>query len=128
MTIWRKPKPALSVATAILTAGMTGVPVSTGQPSTRPSKYIVLGLVTSDYPNPAFTEPRLLVNCYATTSVLAGDLADDAITVLLNARGVFAGAWVKKFADPQGPYPLNDPDITDRYRRQFHGTLRLATR
>lgn len=126
--IWRKPKPTLSVATALLTAGMPGIPVSTGQPTTRPQKYIVLGLVTSDYPNPAFTEPRLLVNCYATTSVLAGDLADDALTVLLNARGVFAGATVKKFGNPQGPYPLNDPEITDRYRRQFHGDLRISTR
>ena len=54
--------------------------------------------------------------------------SDEALAVLLNARGAFAGAYVKKFANPQGPYPLNDPDITDRYRFQLHGDLRLSTR
>lgn len=128
MTLWAKPKPALTVAREILASAFPDMKVASGQPKDRPDRYIVLGLITSDYPNPAFTEPRLLVNCYAKTSLLAGDLADEAITVLLNARGVFAGATVKKFADPQGPYPLNDPDISDRYRFQFHGTLRLSTR
>ena len=127
--VWRKPKPALTVARAVLSPAFTGMHVASGQPSgTRPDRYIVLSLVSSDYPNPAFTEPRLLVNCYAKTSLLAGDLADEALTVLLNARGLFAGAWVKKFANPQGPYPLNDPEISDRYRSQFHGDLRLSTR
>ncbi len=129
MTLWAKPKPALTVARAVLSPAFPGMHVASGQPSgTRPDRYLVVGMLSSDYPNPAFTEPRVLVNCYAKTSLLAGDLADEAITVLLNARGVFAGATVKKFADPQGPYPLNDPDISDRYRRQFHGVLRLSTR
>ncbi len=139
MPVWAKPKPALTVARAVLAAEFTGMHVASGQPSgTRPDRYIVLSTLTADYPNPAFTEPRILVNCYAKTSLLAGDLADTAITTLLNARGLFAGAWVKKFADPQGPYPLNetlgtnrwrgDPDISDRYRFQFHGVLRLSTR
>lgn len=126
--LWRKPKPALTVGRAVLVAGLPTIPVSTAAPSSRPDKYIVLGLLSGDYPNPAFTEPRLLVHCYAKTSLLAGDLADEALAVLLNARGVFAGATVKKFGNPQGPYPLNDPDISDRYRFQFHGVLRLSTR
>ena len=126
--LWRKPKPALTVARAILVAGLPGIAVSSDKPATRPDRYIVVELIDSDYPNPAFTEPRVLVNCNATTSALAGDLAADALTVLLNARGVFAGATVKKFADPQGPYKLNDPDITDRQRYQFHGVLRVCTR
>lgn len=128
--IWHKPKPALTVTRAILIAApsLSGIAVSTDKPGTRPQKYIVLELLSGDYPNPAFTEPRVLVNCHATTSALAGDLADEALAVLLNARGLFSGATVKKFADPQGPYKLNDPDITDRQRYQFHGVLRLSTR
>lgn len=128
MAIWRKPKPALTVARAVLVAGLPTIPVSSDQPATRPAKYIVLELPDTDYPNPAFTEPRVLLHCYATTSSLASDLAADALAVLLNARGLFGGAWVKKFADPHGPYKLNDPDISDRQRYQFHGVLRLSTR
>lgn len=123
--LWAKPKPALTVAKAVLSPSYPGMHVASGQPTgTRPDKYIVLGILNSDYPNPAFTEPRILVNCYGKTSLAAGDLADDALTVLLNARGQFAGAWVR-FGNPQGPYPLPDPDISDRYRFQFHGELRL---
>jgi len=128
MPVWAKPKPALTVARAVLAAEFTGMHVASGQPKDREDRYIVLSTLTSDYPNPAFTEPRILVNCYAKTSLLAGDRADEALATLLNARGLFAGAWVKKFAEPQGPYPLNDPDISDRYRFQFHGALRLSTR
>lgn len=126
--LWRKPKPALTVARAVLIDTLTTIPVSSTDPSTRPSKYIVLSLLSSDYPNPAFTEPRVMCHCYATTSLLAGDLADEALTVLLNAQGSFAGVYVKKFANPQGPYRLDNPDISDRVRFQFHGDLRLSTR
>lgn len=128
MTLWRKPKPALTVTRAVLDAALPGVQVTSDKPKDRPDKYIVVELIDTDYPNPAFTEPRVLVNCHAKTSALAGDLAHDALVALLNARGVFAGATVKKFADPQGPYKLNDPDISDRQRYQFHGVLRLSTR
>lgn len=127
--LWAKPKPALTVAKAVLSPSFPGMHVASGQPvintgNPRPDKYIVLGILGSDYPNPAFTEPRIMVNCYAKTSALAGDLADEALAVLLNARGQFAGTWVR-FGNPQGPYPLNDPDISDRYRFQVHGELRL---
>lgn len=128
--VWRKAKPALTVARAVLIAAPTlsGISVTTDKPGTRPAKYIVLELVDSDYPNPAFTEPRVLANCHATTSTLAGDLADEVLAVFLNARGLFGGAFVKKFANPQGPYKLNDPDISDRQRYQVYGELRLSSR
>lgn len=126
--LWVKPKPALTVARAVLIDTLTTIPVSTTDPTTRPDKYVVLEQLPGDYPNPAFTEPRIQANCYAKTKLLAGDLADDVLATFLNARGVFAGAWVKKFADPRGPYELNHPDITDRFRFQVHGTLRLSTR
>ena len=90
--------------------------------------YIVLGIVSSSYPNPAVTGPRVMVDCYAKSSLAAGNLADEALTAFLNARGEFGGAWVKKFAATQGPYPINDPDISDRFRFQFHGELMLSTR
>lgn len=128
MTLWRKPKPALTVARAILVAAAPTVAVSSVQPATRPDRYIVLGVLSGDYPNPAVSEPRVKVDCYAKTILAVGDLADEALAALLNARGLFAGAWVKKFANPQGPYQLNDPGITDRYRFQLHGELRLSTR
>lgn len=126
--LWPKPKPALLVARAILLDGIAGLSVTTDKPSTRPDRYIVLELTEGEYRNPAFSSPRVLVNCSAKTSLLAGDLANEALAVLLNARGLFEGAHVKKFANPQGPYKLNDPDISDRQRYQFHGELRLSTR
>lgn len=128
MTLWRKPKPAITVTKAILVAAAPTVPVSSTQPERRPDRYVVLGVLSGDYPNPAVTEPRVKVDCYAKTILAAGDLADEAIAALLNARGLFAGAWVKKFANPKGPYRLDKPGITDRYRFQFHGELRLSTR
>lgn len=126
--IWRKPKPAMTVARAVLVAALPSLSVTTDSPATRPDKYVVLEQMPMDYPNPAFTEPRVMANCYAKTKLLAGDLADDVLTAFLNARGVFAGATVKKFANPVGPYWLNHPDITDRVRFQVHGDLRISTR
>lgn len=126
--IWRKPKPAMTVARAILIASFPSLSVTTEDPKTRPDKYVVLEQLPMDYPNPAFTEPRVMANCYAKTPLLAGDLADDVLTALLNARGLFAGGEVKKFANPAGPYRLDHPDITDRVRFQVHGDLRISTR
>ena len=128
--LWAKPKPGLTVARAVLIAApaLSGVPVSTVGPTTRPDRYLVLGALDTDYPNPAFTEPRILFHCYAKTKPATEDLANEALAVMLNARGLFAGAQVKKFDEPKGPYEYNDPDITDRFRFQFHGQLRLSTR
>lgn len=128
--LWPKPQPALAVAKAILidypVLPATGILIT--DPTSRPDKYVVLDLLPGSYPYPSFTEPRVMANCYAKTKTLASDLGDDVLTAFLNARGVFAGAWVKKFAEPRGPYELKNPDISDRFRFQVYGELRLSTR
>lgn len=123
---WPQPKPAITVTRAILTAGLPNIPVSSEQPKTRPKKYIVVSLLNTINDNPAFTVPRPLIECWAETSEQAELLANQAVKVLRNAQGRFADAWVKRMRDIQGPVPLNDPDIQDRRRFQFHGDLYLS--
>lgn len=127
---WPKPKPGLAVTRAVLAAKLPSVPVSSDMPATRPAKFIRVSLLDTDHPNPGATVPRPLIECWAETSVLAEVLAGDAVHALLNAKNnnPHAGAYVKAFDDVQGPFELNDPDIQDRRRWQFHGNLWLSTR
>lgn len=126
---WPAPKPALTVTRAILLDGFpTGTKVYTEMPSTRPDEFIVVGMASALYPNPAFTVPRPLIEFWAKTSARAEEMCCQGIRVMRNAKGEFAGAWVKGMHDIQGPIPLNDPDIQDRRRSQMHGDLYLATR
>ncbi len=126
--LWPKPHPALSVVRAVLVAAYPSLSVTTDDPTTRLDKYVVLELLPGDYPYPSFTEPRIMANCYAKSSLLGGDLGNDVLAAFRNARGAFLGAEVKKCYDTVGPYRLDDPDITDRVRFQVRGTFRLSTR
>lgn len=126
--LWPKPHPALSVVRSMLVAALPSIPVSTEDPTSRQDKYVVLELLPGDYPYPTFTEPRVMANCFAKSSLLGGDLGDDVLTAFRNARGVFLGAEVRKCFDITGPYRLDDPKITDRVRFQVRGTFRLSTR
>jgi len=134
---WPAPKPAVAVTIAALKAKLaalypslyTGLYVRSEQPTTRPSKYIVVSLLTTDFPNPAVTIPRPLVECWAESSATAEEMSCHAVRALLNAKTqTFAGAQVKAFDNIQGPLELNDPAIQDRRRFQFHGDLYLSTR
>lgn len=135
---WPAPKPAVAVTIAVLKAKLVALyPVlytsstyiRSEQPSTRPSKYFVVSLLTTDYPNPAFTVPRPLIECWAESSATAEEMGGHAVRALKNAKAQqFAGAWVKAFDNITGPLELNDPDIQDRRRFQLHGDLYLSTR
>lgn len=109
-------------------AAFPGKKVTSEMPSTRPDEFFTIDLAGNDYPNPAFTMPRPLIGCWAKTAERAEQLACEAVTVLRNAKGLFGGAQVKGMYNIQGPVPLNDPDIQDRRRFQFHGDLYIATR
>jgi hypothetical protein len=136
---WPAPKPAVAVTIAALKSKLVALyPAlytsslyirSEQPPGTRPSKYIVVSLLNTDFPNPAFTVARPLVECWAESSAVAEEMAGHAVRALKNAKGQqFATGWVKSFDNIQGPLELNDPDIQDRRRYQFHGDLYLSTR
>lgn len=122
------PKPARAVSRAILIAAFPTAKVYWEMPSTRPDEFFVVGMANAIYPNPAFTVPRPLIECWAKTEERAEQLACQAIQAFVNAKGVFGGAQVKGMYDIQGPIPLNDDDIQDRRRSQFHGDLFISTR
>lgn len=134
---WPEPKPAVAVTIAALKAQLvelypgvyTSLYIRSEPPTTRPAKYIIVSLLNTDHPNPAFTVPRPLIECWAETAATAEQMSGHCIRALKNAKAQkFADAWVKAFNNIQGPVELNDPDIQDRRRYQFHGELYLSTR
>ena len=135
---WPEPKPAVAVTIAALKAKLvalypasytSSLYVRSEQPETRPTKYVVVSLLGTDFPNPAFTVSRPLIECWAESSAAAEVLAGHCVRALKNAKGQeFADGWVKAFDNIQGPLELNDPDIQDRRRYQFHGDLYISTR
>lgn len=125
---WPVPHSPLPIVRACLFAALDGVAVSTADPSTRPDEYVVLDLLPGDYPFPNVTEPRVMANCFAKSSLLGGELGSKVLGAFRNARGTFSGVEVRKCFDITGPYRLDDPRITDRVRFQVRGTFRLSTR
>lgn len=128
MALWPEPPSPLPVVRACLYAALAGVSVTTEDPSTRPDSYVVVELLPGDYPYPNFTEPRVMANCFAKSSLLGGQLGSKVLGAFRNARGTFGGSEVIKCFDVTGPYRLDDPRITDRVRFQVRGTFRLSTR
>lgn len=133
---WPAPKPAITITRAILLDSFPTLSASSEMPAKRAKEFFVIGMANAFYPNPAITVPRPLIECWSTTAELAEQLACRAIQVMRNAKGYFegeqsdgstVGAWAKGMRDIQGPFPLNDPDIQDRRRFQFHGDLYLST-
>lgn len=125
---WPKPKKAGAVAVAILEAA-TADPVLGEMPTTRPARFYVVSVLGGDFTNPAFSEPRVLVEAWAGDSDTAEDMCLTAMQAFQNARGKsLGGAFVYQAKDFQGPTDFNDPDIQDRRRSQFHCTLPLSTR
>lgn len=125
---WPKPKPVVPVAIAILQDKFPGVAISDEIPDPRPARFIKVTSANGAYDNPAFTEPRVLVECWASDSATAEDMALDGMRAFKNSIAkTFAGANLKG-ADLQGPTDYNDPAIQDRRRCQFHGTLIVSTK
>lgn len=124
---WPLPKSAGGVAVAIL-EDATADPVLGEMPTNRPTRFYVVSVLGGDYSNPAFSEPRVLVECWAPDAATAEDMACVGMRAFKNARAkTFAGAFIHGCEDLQGPTDYNDPDIQDRRRSQFHGTLLLST-
>ena len=124
---WPAPKPAGTVAVLIV-EGATMFPVFGEMPETRPPAFYVVSVIGGRYDNPAFSEPRVLVEAWATDAALAEDMTVAAMRAFKNAHGAtFGGVFVHGAEDLQGPTDYNDPDIQDRRRCQFHGTLLLST-
>lgn len=120
------PKPAVSTARSILSAALPGTTVRDQIPSPRPQQFVVVKR-TGGTQTVAQDVAQITVDCYAGSSVDAEDLAAAACTALWNAEtatGVDYAYW----SDGAGPYDLPNPDITDRYRWQFNGNLRISTR
>jgi hypothetical protein len=125
---WPKPKPGVPVAIAILEDVFPAINVSDEAPDPRAASYIIVSALPGAYNNPAFTEPRILVECWASDSSTAEDMACTGIQAFKNATGKsFLGSFIHGCQDIQGPTDYNDPDIQDRRRCQFHATLRVST-
>lgn len=124
---WPLPKSAGPVAIAVIDAASAD-PVLGEMPAIRPARFYVVSVVGGNYNNPAFSEPRVLVEAWASDAATAEDMACIGMRAFKNARGtIVAGAFIHGCEDLQGPTDYNDPDIQDRRRSQFHGTLLIST-
>lgn len=125
---WPKPKPAVPVALAILADATPAIPGGGEIPDPRPAKFYVVSVAGGVYANPAFTEPRVLVECWASDAATAEDMACTAMQAFKNARGKsLGGAFIHGFENEHGPTDYNDPAIQDRRRCQFFGDLLIHT-
>jgi hypothetical protein len=116
------------VALTILEAGDLDAPGSDEIPDPRPPRFYVVRGIGGRYDNPAFSDPRVLVECWAEDSSTAEQMCLDGIQMFKNARGrIYDGVQVIRVYDVQGPTDYNDPDIQDRRRSQFFCTLSLST-
>ena len=120
------PKPAIAAARGILSAALPGTTVRDQIPSPRPQQFVVVKR-SGGTQTLAQDVARITVDCYAATSVAAEDLAATATTALWNAETV-TGVDYAYWSDGAGPYDLPNPDVTDRYRQQFNGSLHLSLR
>jgi hypothetical protein len=125
---WPLPKKAVPVAIAILEAAFPTLTVSDEIPEPRPARFLVVSRTGGTQPAQHQDRPRILVECWAKDSDTAEQMTTTARQALRNARAsTFGGVWVYCWENEQGPVDLNDPDIQDRRRCQFHGDLLLST-
>lgn len=124
---------SIAAARAVLVAALPGVPVSPRVPNPMPPRIIRLtragGGRTRDV-----DAPRLLVECFASTSEGAPDVAGaeqmavDAYEALRasSSGGPWAGGWITCWeGNSIADYP--EPEQTRHSRWQFSGTLYLLT-
>lgn len=124
----RKPKDAVVVTIGIVEAATPGVSVSDEIPDPRPAQFYVLSRIGGGLLNPAVDAPRMLIECWAENSTIAGDMGNAVVAELSNAKGkTFNGGKIVGCDDIQGPTDYNDPDIQDRRRSQVTCTLYIRT-
>lgn len=125
---WRTPKPVVPIALAILAAADPDTLGSDEIPEPRPSRFYKVTRAGGDYTNPAYDSPRVLIECWATDSATAEQMALNATAAFKNARGkTFLNSFIHGCDDIQGPVDYNDPAIQDRRRCQFLATLLTST-
>lgn len=131
---WPVPKPAVKTTIALLRAELSGgLYVKSSRPVDRPDQYVTVGLMNSDYPNPAMSLPRPLVEVWGRSTEIVEVLSNQVVAAVLNAKGrtyAVAGVgdvFVFGVKNIQGPVEYNDPDITDRLRWQIHFDMGLST-
>lgn len=124
---------SVAVARAVLVAALPGVKVAQSTPNPIPAKFVRITRRGGGRTR-ALDQPRILVECFATTAASAPDglaaeqLALDAYDALRNAAsaGPWAGGWVTGWdGNTIADYP--DPDQTKHARWQFSGQLYLLT-
>lgn len=98
-----------------------GVNVSTRVPATRPKKFIRASLAGGGEVS-IFDTPRVLVECWAPTTVEASELARKARLQLQMSQFDVIGDW--QIYGISADYPVNFPDETSE-RYQFLVTLRV---
>jgi hypothetical protein len=125
---WPLPKDGVVAAIAILEDDDPTIPVYDEIPAPRPARFRVVSGMGGDYSNPAFSEPRVLVENWASDSATAAGMALAGMRAFKNSGGkTFSGTYIHGCGELQGPTDYNDPDIQDRRRCQFFGPLRVST-
>lgn len=124
---------SVAVARAILVAALPGVKVAQSTPNPIPAQFIRVTRAGGGRSR-ELDQPRVLVECFATTTASAPDgpaaeqLALNSYDALRSAAsaGPWAGGWVTGWeGNSIADYP--DPDQTKHARWQFSGQLYLLT-
>ena len=100
-------------------------PVSTRVPNPRPASHVRVQVVGGAVDNIAFESPRLLVECWAATSVAAAALARQAWAQIQSTRYTTVGTAFVLSTNLSRPVNFPDPDTTSP-RYQFTADLRVA--
>lgn len=99
-----------------------GVQVSTQLPdSNRPTKFVVLSRIGGGSDDWATKDPRFLIECYATSELVAEELADEAWDAWAGLRGP---APLHRGYSDNNLTRYDNPDLK-HHRFQFTGGLQL---
>lgn len=116
-----KPPATMSAVVNILAP----LDASTKAPDQRPTQYVRVSRVGGGMINPVTDKARVLVECWAESTVNAETLANDARYLLCNAGGKsFAGVFIRWCSEVSGPVDFPD---TVGPRFQFIVELLAAT-
>lgn len=113
-----------SMVLQFLTAALS-VPVHTAVPKVRPAKFIVARRNGGGAANRILDLPTVTVDAWASDSVEAAELAEDARSALLHAYTSMP--LVRGVEEITGPYSTPDPDSSSpRYRFSVRLRVRAA--
>ena len=124
---------SVAAARAVLTVALPGVKVASQTPNPVPSQFVRIQRAGGGRSR-ELDQPRILVECFASTTAGAPDgptaeqlalTAYDALQVAASA-GPWASGWITGWeGNSIADYP--DPDQTKHARWQFSGQLYLLT-